>query len=285
MPNTLKIFFTRTITASILAISFILAFTFLSKNGIKILISIITSFLVLEYVHLILPQAKKKLKNLLAGLYITSYLICLFIIQLSNNESLITTVIAIVPIYIVISFWIFCHESTHNIIEYTGLTILGLFYIIWPAILLINILEREPNGFAWLAWLLLVIFTGDIFAYLTGSIWNSKKWMPYISPNKSYGGLMSGLLFSGFMSIVVLMYFNGTGTKAFFYFILGAICFFIAQTGDLWVSTLKRRAGLKDTGNWLPGHGGWLDRLDGVLIALPISYHLAFFYFSVHINP
>lgn len=148
--------------------------------------------------------------------------------------------------------------------------ILGLFYVgLLPGIAT-RILDL-PNGKVWFLTMLAVVFSGDIFAYLTGMLWGKKKILPNISPKKTIVGSIGGLFGSA-----------AAGTLAGLFFLnqieLGALIFvsiatgLVAQLGDLFESMLKRVANRKDSGSLMPGHGGILDRLDGVLFGAPIMF-------------
>ena len=127
------------------------------------------------------------------------------------------------------------------------------------------------NGIHWVILFLLINWAGDSAAYFVGRKYGKKKLYPLISPGKSVEGAIGGL---GGSLVVALLY------KFIFFHhlsILGAIttALFVgvfAQIGDLCESLIKRAYGIKDTGHILPGHGGMLDRFDGVLFTLPIMY-------------
>ena len=95
-----------------------------------------------------------------------------------------------------------------------------------------------------------------------------------MSPNKTISGTIGSFIFSIFPLLVVLQlnYLNFDYSLNSFVFII--LISFVSQIGDLFISYLKRRAKIKDTGKILPGHGGILDRLDGIIFALPFSYFL-----------
>jgi phosphatidate cytidylyltransferase len=146
--------------------------------------------------------------------------------------------------------------------------ILGFFYVGLLPALAFRLLD-VPNGKVWFLTMLAVIFAGDTMAYLTGMMWGNKKILPKISPKKTVVGSIGGLVGSGV-----------AGAIAWFYFLnyvpmLGLVLVavgtgIVAQLGDLFESMLKRVANRKDSGSIMPGHGGILDRLDGVLFGAPI---------------
>ena len=142
----------------------------------------------------------------------------------------------------------------------------GFFYALLPALALLWVRDRagqpEANhGLALLLWIFIVTWATDIGAFFAGRAFGRRKLAPAISPNKTWAGLYGGMaaaavcagawvLFSGLSPILIL---------------LAPVFAVAAQAGDLFESWMKRRANVKDSGNWLPGHGGLLDRLDGLV--------------------
>jgi len=117
--------------------------------------------------------------------------------------------------------------------------------------------------------LMLTVWASDIGAYFTGKKFGGAKLAPMISPNKTWSGLIGGMMSSGF----ALMIFDAIGedfsANLTVVFVTGVIMGIVGQAGDLLVSMLKRRVGVKDTGHIIPGHGGLLDRIDSVLLVTP----------------
>ena len=122
-------------------------------------------------------------------------------------------------------------------------------------------------------YLLSVCIATDLGGYVCGKIFQGKK-LTKISPNKTYSGLIGSYLFSLIVFILFYFYFN----YALNFIILTLIVSTISQLGDLFISWLKRMAKVKDTGQVLPGHGGILDRFDGIIFALPIGINLLIFF-------
>jgi phosphatidate cytidylyltransferase len=137
----------------------------------------------------------------------------------------------------------------------------GFFYALLPAIALLWIRERDSHGFELLVWTFLITWSVDIGAYFTGRRFGRRKLAPSISPGKTVEGLFGGIAASTLIGGAWALAF-GLGRPLL---ILAPIFALAAQTGDLFESSMKRRAGIKDSGAWLPGHGGVLDRLDGLV--------------------
>ena len=136
----------------------------------------------------------------------------------------------------------------------------------------INYLEHNFS-FAISGYLVLAFFVGvwtnDTMAYVCGRLFGKHKLYPSVSPNKTVEGFVGGVIFSG-LALSLFGYFNGGFN--FKITALGLLIGMSSTMGDLFESFLKRHFNVKDSGNILPGHGGILDRFDGVLFAAPISY-------------
>ena len=144
--------------------------------------------------------------------------------------------------------------------------IYGFFYCLFPAVALLWIRERAEyqgigQGFDLLIWVFLVVWSTDIGAYFAGRAVGGPKLAPSISPNKTIAGLIGGVLSAALMA-GAWVYYVGLPAPLLWLAVPLAVA---AQLGDLFESGLKRRAGVKDSGTWLPGHGGLLDRLDGLV--------------------
>ena len=108
----------------------------------------------------------------------------------------------------------------------------------------------------------------DIGGYVFGKIFKGKK-LTKISPNKTISGSIGSLVFSGGSALIIVYYL--TDKIDFFILIVALVTSIASQLGDLFFSFIKRKSKLEDTGNYLPGHGGVLDRVDGILLGVPIG--------------
>jgi phosphatidate cytidylyltransferase len=142
-----------------------------------------------------------------------------------------------------------------------GWKVAGFFYALAPAIALLWIRERADDKIALLLWVLIITWATDIGAYFAGRHFGGRRLAPGISPNKTFAGLYGGMaaatLVGGAWVLAIGM--------SHLLIVLAPIFAALAQAGDLFESWMKRRAGVKDSGDWLPGHGGLLDRLDGLV--------------------
>ena len=154
---------------------------------------------------------------------------------------------------------------------------LGVVYCGLP-VLALMIIRRQDEGIVFALWALALVWMTDIGGYFAGRAIGGPKLAPAISPNKTWAGLIGGVLlaslFGGFMHWYAGLPLRMTLTTP-----LLAV---LAQAGDLYESWLKRRAGAKDSGDLLPGHGGVLDRLDGLVPVAPVA---AFLVLLPHLYP
>jgi phosphatidate cytidylyltransferase len=148
-----------------------------------------------------------------------------------------------------------------------GWKVAGFFYALVPALALLWIRDRAPQGLELLLWVFIVTWTTDIGAYFAGRAIGGPKLAPAISPNKTIAGLVGGMVSAGLAGFA---WVELTRMSAVLFW-LAPVFAAAAQSGDLFESWLKRRAGVKDSGRWLPGHGGALDRLDGLVVVATLT--------------
>lgn len=127
-----------------------------------------------------------------------------------------------------------------------------------------------PQGKALLVYLLFLIWASDVGAYFAGKRLGRHKLIPQVSPGKTWEGVLGGYLLSLIITGFGFAYFAPYSWGI--WFVLALFTVTISVFGDLFISILKRRCHLKDTGSIIPGHGGILDRLDSLIAALPVFY-------------
>jgi phosphatidate cytidylyltransferase len=132
-------------------------------------------------------------------------------------------------------------------------------------------LRTEPFGLEQMLFVVVCVVATDTAAYFGGKRLGRHKLAPSISPNKTWEGLGCGVVGAAFVGAVAAG-LEGYPYDAWSGALLGAALALVSQAGDLLESAVKRKAGVKDSGNLLPGHGGLLDRMDGYLTALPFFY-------------
>ncbi len=154
----------------------------------------------------------------------------------------------------------------------------GMLYVGLPVLALL-LLREQPSGFRLTLWTMAVVWACDSGAYFAGRAIGGPKLAPSISPNKTWAGTIGGI----FAALVFSIFFAisnpemGTGLEMI---LLSPLLAALSQAGDLYESHLKRVAGVKDSGDILPGHGGLLDRLDGLVPVAPVVAIVMVIHFS-----
>lgn len=137
----------------------------------------------------------------------------------------------------------------------------GFVYALVAALSLLVIRDRADNGVALVMWVFIIVWSTDVGAYVAGRTFGGEKLAPTVSPNKTWAGFHGGIA-AATVAGGLWVYLAGLGPA---YLVLGPLFSLSAQAGDLFESWMKRRAGVKDSGNLLPGHGGVFDRIDGLM--------------------
>ena len=158
-------------------------------------------------------------------------------------------------------------SKKNDLLKFLGITfLLFSFYATFEI--------REENSFKYFLFIVTICIFTDIGGYVFGKVFKGPK-LTKISPNKTYSGVFGSFLLSNISGLIFLNYF-GKGeivdSDHLFIFLIILLISLISQIGDLIISFFKRKAKLKDTGKILPGHGGLLDRIDGLVFVMPIMY-------------
>ena len=159
-------------------------------------------------------------------------------------------------------------RSAQRPLPRAGALIAGSIYVLLAISALVILPEAVVIG------ILAVVIATDTGAYFSGRSIGGPKIAPSISPSKTWAGLFGGMLAAGLVSAGFFIFNTGEFTlrpMLFIAFAIGALLAVIAQCGDFFESWLKRRAGMKDSSNLIPGHGGVLDRVDGLLPVAIVS--------------
>jgi phosphatidate cytidylyltransferase len=140
----------------------------------------------------------------------------------------------------------------------------GVFYVSLPVLALVLLRSHSQWGVHAIMWLMLVVWSTDSFAYFAGRIFGGPKLAPKLSPKKTWSGLLGGMVGAAAISTIYAA-FQLPGWMGLA--VVAAALAVIAQIGDIFESALKRHFGVKDSGRLIPGHGGVLDRVDGLVAA------------------
>lgn len=169
--------------------------------------------------------------------------------------------------WLVSGFWVKSYPEYDNWYNST-LYIVGLILVSAAVTAIFEVWQTSPW---WLMYLFLLVWGADSGAYFVGRKFGKNKLAPTVSPNKSVEGLIGGVVVTTILIIVVeTIYLDLTISQHILFLLLSLLTVFSSVLGDLFESMVKRRAGIKDSGRILPGHGGVLDRIDSLLAAAPV---------------
>ena len=175
-------------------------------------------------------------------------------------------------IFLILCFFV-CVYEWYKMVNQISILLIGFLYLILSFISVYMIREDLNLNYFFLLFILCICVATDIGGYIFGKIFKGPK-LTKISPNKTYSGVLGSYFFAMISALVILnikflyLPFDFTLNLAILIFSISTV----SQLGDLVVSYFKRFFKVKDTGNIIPGHGGLLDRLDGMLFAFPFSY-------------
>lgn len=249
----------------------ILLFVLLTANIhlLAVLVSVVAILAIREYLRIIFGNDKGPVSNTIK---IISYSISMILIISACLGSWEVLFLVIAMNFMANSIFVLARfKSNLDTFEIISKQVLGIVYIPVSLALLIFIKELEGGTF-WIIWLLLVTFSNDSGAFYTGTFLGKRKLSPNISPNKTIEGAIGGAITAMVIGFIFCLIFFKNISLAFL-MIPGALMLAGAGTiGDLFESAMKRTSRIKDSGKILPGHGGMLDRIDGLLLAIPVLY-------------
>ncbi|CAD9194432.1 CDP-archaeol synthase [Acinetobacter bohemicus] len=214
----------------------------------------------------LMPRKNKNSVKLLAWVYGIATA-ALATLALYFNDIALLLWAASILCWILSIFWVKSYP------DYDGwynpsLKIIGFVLISAAVTAIFSVWHSSPW---WLMYLFLLVWGADSGAYFIGRKLGKKKLAPDVSPNKSVEGLYGGIFTAMLIVVAVeLLYLDLTIAQHILFLILSVVTVFSSVLGDLFESMIKRRAGIKDSGRILPGHGGVLDRIDSLLAAAPI---------------
>ena len=200
--------------------------------------------------------------------------ICTTKISFAHNLS------AFIALFLIVASWLIGDKETAFIIFTVGFVVLalwqfvfsrsiwaafGLAYAALPFFAMSDLRSDNYNGLIVILLLYFCVWGADIFAYFSGRTIGGPKLAPRISPNKTWSGFVGSLVGAMLLSylVVVIAEFKAT----YLFFIVMLLTAVVSQLGDLIESSIKRKFNVKDSGSIIPGHGGVLDRVDGLVIA------------------
>ena len=264
---------TRVISAFIACVLLIAVFLIFRINGLYAVCSLVAIGINLEYSRIMFKKADAQ-----AYLRVSFLLLSLSVFAVSVlMETFAFSFLMIATLFFLtmVLMTIRTSEELPHALQIMVAGVLGFVYCgAFPATA-VRTLALE-GGAVWLFGLMAIVFAGDTFAYLTGVRFGKHKLLEPVSPKKTIEGSIGGLAGSALTGAVLGHFFlpeYQLVSVVFLALVTGAF----AQVGDLFESLLKRLAEVKDSGSIMPGHGGLLDRIDGILFAAPVYYVLARF--------
>ena len=206
-------------------------------------------------------------------------MILLALIAYFQNTYLLSATLTLCSIF---AFMWVLFRGRQPYIANVATTVLGFVYCgLFPMHLLFLRELHSPrynDGLGFVVLMFTAILLTDIGCYYTGRHLGKHKLAPVISPNKTIEGSVGGFILAVLGACVVGWYL---GLEWYMSLFAGILCTVFAQIGDLCESLIKRDAGVKDSGNTLPGHGGFLDRVDSFVLTIPVMYYFCkYFIFS-----
>ncbi len=185
--------------------------------------------------------------------------------ELKNLEPLLIVVATL----LVLTLQFARRDNAHDHLISAALTLFSIFYVAWFFSFLVK-LRLLDNGANLVFFLILVTKSADMAAYAIGSRFGKTELLPRISPKKTKEGTLGGIFVSMLIAVTAGRFF--TGFSLMHLLALGIILAALGQTGDLAESLIKRDCGVKDSGSYLPGIGGFLDLIDSLLFTAPVFY-------------
>lgn len=222
-----------------------------------------------EFMRLAFPKATTSL--LLRGTFFVVAVAVYIRMAFGSETSLASLVFGAVVFLTVALTTVQSREDLNPVLRVQSFGLMGLLYCAAMPALTVRLLHL-PQGDVWLFGLLAIVFSGDTMAYLVGKQFGKRRLLEAVSPKKSVEGAWGGLLGSGIAGYALSYFVTGQSSLALIGIAIATGLF--AQAGDLFESLLKRVADVKDSGTMMPGHGGVLDRLDGVYFASPVYFIL-----------
>jgi phosphatidate cytidylyltransferase len=238
--------------STLVLVPLVLAAVWLDGLWFLLLMSVGVALLAIEWGQMTAPQAPVRIATAVTG----AVLACLFLVFQDHTALAWMAMVIGAGAAALIA---------RGVAERPADAAFGVVYIAIPSVCLIW-LRDKPEGMWWTYFLFAVTWAADIFAFLVGSTLKGPKLWPRFSPNKTWSGFIGGLIGSMGVGAAVAMltplHLSLPAAAA-----IGLMGGAATMAGDLWESMLKRRFGVKDSGDLIPGHGGLLDRVDGLMFA------------------
>lgn len=200
-------------------------------------------------------------------------ILCFILIAAVKADWISAQYLVLVIAIFLIPFIYTLFSNLKNPLQQLSLISLGVLYISIPFALFTSFFTLNPAQIFSTELLIaffIMVWCNDVFAYIVGSLIGKHKLYEKVSPKKTWEGSIGGLIFTMAAAYILSQFFNIYDLNT--WLVLGFIISTFASLGDLIESMIKRQVGVKDSGSIMPGHGGVLDRFDGVIFAIPAVY-------------
>lgn len=212
---------------------------------------------------------------------LTGWLLSLAPLVVGIQKELLILFTVTLVILALFMYALFAKEPLQEAMTALAVTVFGVMYVGW-LFMHLTLLYGLPYGKSFIFYVLILVWVGDSGAYYAGKSFGKHPLSPIISPKKTIEGAIGGLAATLFASLAITL-IGVINTKLVLLpqmgwrhsVILGVLLAVVSQIGDLCESLLKRSVNVKDSGTLLPGHGGILDRVDGLIFAAPVLYYYA----------
>jgi len=236
------------------------------------LMVLVATFLGLrEFYSLTLPNARgiERAMGIALGLILSCSVIC------GDPKTILPFFVLLLMVLSL--FFLVMSDNLSSTISSMGILVFGILYVgfLFPHV---SLVRNMTDGRVWVLLLIVTVWAGDIFAFLTGSLLGKHKLYPKISPNKTYEGLGGAMGGSAVVALVYSHFFIVPRLNPGLCVLLAIGLTILGQLGDFTESMLKRSAQVKDSGSLIPGHGGMLDRMDSFLFSAPCFHYFLLYY-------
>lgn len=269
-------FIKRTIS-SLFLVAILATAVVYSRSSLALVVLLFSGLLVafglFDFMYITNREGSKTLRTygIITGVLLHAILFFAFFFGYPSEQLLVPATVTILLGMFLLQL---IRQDVHMTIHGICTTITGILYVVWLFSYLIRLnYLREPDGRWIIFMLLLVTKSGDIFAYLIGSVFGRHKLIAKISPGKTIEGSIGGIIGSVCMAMLISMIAPLPEQMIENAWLIGLTLGLFGQLGDLVESMLKRNGAVKDSGEYIPGMGGALDLLDSVLFTAPIMYY------------
>lgn len=200
-------------------------------------------------------------------------ILCFVLIAAVKTDWISSEYLVLIIAVFLIPFIYTLFSNLKNPLQQMSLISLGVLYISIPFALFTSFFTLNPAQIVSTELLIaffIMVWCNDVFAYIVGSLIGKHKLYEKVSPKKTWEGTLGGVIFTMLAAFIIAKFFNLYDLNT--WLALGFIISIFANLGDLIESMIKRQVGVKDSGSIMPGHGGVLDRFDGVIFAIPAVY-------------